>query len=110
MAGLMRYSVSAAIAFTLASTAASDRVLTPAEKLTAVHRIKDNSRGPIPSLDLAHGIGSYAGQPAEFPEFGGFKFFKERSTGSNPKFDVVDAKGKRWRVKMPFPERRIDET
>ena len=51
--------------------------------------------GDIASRDLYYGPGGKAHQPQ-----GTFTFEKEDRTGSNPKFDVVDQDGVKWRVKM----------
>jgi len=52
-------------------------------------------RGDVGKLDLFNGPGGKDHQPQ-----GPFKFLREDKEGTSPKFDVVDAKGKRWRVKM----------
>lgn len=49
----------------------------------------------IGSLDLLQGQGGESHQPAA-----PFTFEKEAKGGSNPKFDVRDSKGRRWRVKL----------
>ena len=54
----------------------------------------------IASRDLFYGPGGKAHEPG-----GTFTFEKEDFTGTNPKFDVVDENGVRWRVKMG-PEAR----
>jgi len=51
--------------------------------------------GSIGSLDLFYGQGGRDGQPA-----GPFKFDSEDMHGTNPKFDVHDARGTKWRVKL----------
>ena len=51
--------------------------------------------GNISTKDLLHGDGGEAGQPVA-----PFKFISEATNGSNPKFDVQDATGKKWRVKL----------
>lgn len=51
--------------------------------------------GDIRSRDLYDGPGGKEGQP-----HGPMKFLKEDLHGHNPKFDVEDARGKKWRVKM----------
>ena len=51
--------------------------------------------GEISTLDLYEGQGGREGQPV-----GPFKFESEDLQGTNPKFDVRDAKGIRWRVKL----------
>src|SRR5262245_36186014 len=51
--------------------------------------------GAIAELDLLHGQGGKSGQP-EPP----FKFEQENQHGTNPKFDVRDAQGTEWRVKL----------
>jgi hypothetical protein len=51
--------------------------------------------GEIAKLDLYYGQGSKDGQP-----LAPFKFDAEDKSGSNPKFDVSDAHGTKWRVKL----------
>ena len=51
--------------------------------------------GDISAKDLLYGDGGADGQP--LPPF---KFISEDTNGTNPKFDVQDAKGKKWRVKL----------
>jgi|GEM_PF-839493 len=51
--------------------------------------------GRISSLDLFYGQGGKDKQPAP-----PFVFESEDHSGTNPKFDVTDAKNKKWRVKL----------
>ena len=51
--------------------------------------------GAIASLDLFYGEGGKAGQPE-----GPFTFESEDETGSNPKFEVSDKDGTKWKVKL----------
>lgn len=51
--------------------------------------------GDIANKDMLHGSGGVKHQP-QAP----FTFVGEARTGTNPKFDVRDANGKRWRVKL----------
>lgn len=51
--------------------------------------------GTISALNLYDGQGGQEGQPAA-----PFKFESEDMHGTNPKFDVRDAKGTKWRVKL----------
>jgi hypothetical protein len=51
--------------------------------------------GSISAKDLFYGDGGQEGQPAA-----PFKFIAENTSGTNPKFDVEDATGKKWRVKL----------
>ena len=51
--------------------------------------------GNIASLDLFYGQGGKHGMPAS-----PFVFEAEDHSGTNPKFDVRDAAGKKWRVKL----------
>lgn len=51
--------------------------------------------GTIASLDLLNGQGGKNKQPVP-----PFKFESEDMHGTNPKFDVRDAKGTKWRVKL----------
>jgi hypothetical protein len=52
--------------------------------------------GDIASRDLYYGSGGRRDAPAE----GKFTFLKEDLEGSNPKFDVRDADGVKWKVKL----------
>lgn len=51
--------------------------------------------GNIASKDLFYGDGGPSGQPVP-----PFKFLSEDTNGTNPKFDVNDANGRKWRVKL----------
>lgn len=51
--------------------------------------------GRIAGLDLLNGQGGKSGQPVP-----PFKFEEEDMNGTNPKFDVRDAHGTKWRVKL----------
>jgi hypothetical protein len=51
--------------------------------------------GNIAAEDLFYGDGGQDGQP-----LAPFKFLDEDSNGTNPKFDVEDANGRKWRVKL----------
>jgi len=51
--------------------------------------------GKIEALDLLGGQGGKSKAPAE-----PFTFLDEETDGTNPKFDVRDARGKKWRVKL----------
>ena len=51
--------------------------------------------GDITARDLYYGPGGKAHEPR-----GPFEFEKEDMEGSNPKFDVIDQDGVKWRVKM----------
>jgi hypothetical protein len=51
--------------------------------------------GSIAEKDLFYGDGGKDGQP-----MAPFKFVSEDMNGTNPKFDVDDANGKKWRVKL----------
>lgn len=51
--------------------------------------------GNIPKRDLYYGPGSKALAPTP-----PFRFVKEVKDGSNPKFEVEDARGAKWRVKL----------
>src|SRR5262249_9774420 len=52
-------------------------------------------RGSPAGHDLYYGRGSEERSPK-----GPFTFIEEDSTGSNPKFDVTDANGVKWKVKL----------
>jgi len=58
--------------------------------------------GPIGELDLSSGPGGSDGAPAP-----PFRFREEHATGSQPCISVVDARGRRWRVKWG-PEARSE--
>ncbi len=51
--------------------------------------------GNIAGKDMLYGDGGKDGQPVA-----PFKFVSEDMSGTNPKFDVEDANGKKWRVKL----------
>jgi len=51
--------------------------------------------GRISDLDLLNGRGGPEGKPTP-----PFKFESESASGTNPKFDLRDARGIRWRVKL----------
>jgi len=51
--------------------------------------------GNISGLNLYYGEGGEANQPAA-----PFKFVSEDASGTNPKFNVLDAHGTKWRVKL----------
>ncbi|HEY4011000.1 MAG TPA: hypothetical protein VGM11_12680, partial [Acidobacteriaceae bacterium] len=51
--------------------------------------------GNIASKDMFHGAGGVDGQPVP-----PFKFVAEDMNGTNPKADVEDANGKKWRMKL----------
>jgi len=53
------------------------------------------SRGDISKLNLLLGIGSEEGKPKP-----PFKFFKEDTTGTNPKIKIFDANGVKWNIKF----------
>ena len=83
-------------------------VLTPAKSNKPSVKI-DNTRGTpvlwrdpgdITSRNFFYGPGGKAHEPR-----GTFTFDKEDMSGTNPKFDVIDEDGVRWRVKMG-PEAR----
>jgi len=53
--------------------------------------------GPIATLDLIHGAGRKSHTPTSA---GKFTFVGEADTATSPKFDVTDAWGVEWRVKL----------
>jgi hypothetical protein len=53
--------------------------------------------GDVASLNLLYGIGGKEHAP---DPNGKFTFVKEDAQGTSPKFDVVDAQGVRWKVKL----------
>ena len=70
----------------------NDRALSDAQIHTPIlWRQPEN----IAARDLFYGQGGESHQPVA-----PFTFEKEAHSGTNPKFDVRDAKGKRWRVKL----------
>jgi len=69
-----------------------------AQKKKSEHSDKDNAvlwRNPSNRRDLYYGPGSKDRAPAP-----PFKFVKEVKEGGMPKFDVEDARGVKWRVKL----------
>ncbi|HLZ17652.1 MAG TPA: hypothetical protein VKQ08_11455, partial [Cyclobacteriaceae bacterium] len=52
--------------------------------------------GNISSLDLYYGVGGKEHEPAA----GAFKFIKEDTNGTAPKFDIEDSNGVKWRAKV----------
>lgn len=63
---------------------------------SAVHNpVLWHDPGAVEALDLYAGQGGKTGAPAE-----PFTFLDEERDGTNPKFNVRDAKGKKWRVKL----------
>ena len=52
-------------------------------------------RGNMETLDVFHGAGGKAHLPT-----GRFTFVKEDKDGTQPKFEVVDAQGVRWKAKL----------
>ena len=52
--------------------------------------------GNISSLDLYYGVGGKEDEPAA----GAFKFIKEDTNGTAPKFDIEDSNGVKWRAKV----------
>jgi len=57
-------------------------------------------RGDLSSLDMVNGPGGAAHQPGTH-----FKFLKESTSGTSPKFEVEDENGVHWKVKLG-PEAR----
>ncbi|MDP9268192.1 MAG: hypothetical protein M3P27_07670 [Acidobacteriota bacterium] len=53
--------------------------------------------GDVASLNLLYGAGGAGHAPKADTKY---KFVKEDMAGSNPKFDVVDAQGVHWKVKL----------
>ena len=76
----------------LAKQGDNDRVLTPSELKNSVLW---EDPGDIANKDLTLGRGGKDHRP-EAP----FTFLSENHNGTNPKFDVRDAAGKKWRVKL----------
>lgn len=58
----------------------------------------------VPQLNLIYGAGGKEDAPLPSARY---KFLKEDESGSNPKFDVEDDRGIRWRVKLG-PEPRAE--
>src|SRR5678816_4325193 len=52
-------------------------------------------RGNIGSLDLIYGAGGKEHQPG-----GTFTFVQEDTDGTQPKFEIVDQQGVRWKAKL----------
>jgi hypothetical protein len=66
-----------------------------ARKTVVVQPVLWQSPGNVAAKNLFYGSGSRAGAPV-----GPFRFVKEDSSGTNPKFEVRDARGLRWKVKL----------
>src|SRR6185295_7290334 len=73
------------------TTKAKKKKKQPAQKAAVLWRDPGNIR----ARDLYYGPGSKALAPAP-----PFRFLKEVKDGSNPKFEVEDARGAKWRVKL----------
>lgn len=104
MLRLVRLAVLSAIgmAFSSASLPAYSQSASPAKdhdkpiSQAAIHNASLwQDPGNIAARDLFYGEGGKNGQPAA-----PFKFLSEDTNGTNPKFDVQDANGKKWRVKL----------
>ena len=67
----------------------------PIEKSELHNPVLWHDPGAIASLDLFYGQGGKEGQPAS-----PFTFESEDRTGSNPKFEVSDKDGRKWKVKL----------
>lgn len=67
----------------------------PVDVLRLDHPVLWHDPGDISKLDLYYGQGGQAGQPTA-----PFTFESEDMNGTNPKFDVRDGRGKKWRVKL----------
>jgi len=63
-------------------------------RLFAAAHVLWRDPGDVPNLDLSDGPGGATGAPTP-----PFKFLEEHLTGSQPCVSVVDAGGRRWRVK-----------
>ncbi|HXS77231.1 MAG TPA: hypothetical protein VN753_13720 [Terracidiphilus sp.] len=59
------------------------------------HPLLWHDPGRIADLNLLYGLGGREGQPLS-----PFNFESEDASGTNPKFDVRDAHGTKWRVKL----------
>jgi hypothetical protein len=71
-------------------------------RLRAGHHRIWRDPGPVKELDLSSGPGGPDGAPVP-----PFRFLEEHATGSQPCVGVVDARGRRWRVKWG-PEARSE--
>lgn len=67
----------------------------PVDSVRLHHPVLWRDPGNIAELNLLYGRGGEDGQP-EAP----FRFESEDASGTNPKFDVRDAHGTKWRVKL----------
>lgn len=67
----------------------------PVERARLHNPVLWHDPGAIAGLDLYYGQGGKNGQPVA-----PFKFESEDLHGTNPKFDVRDAQGTKWRVKL----------
>jgi len=66
------------------------------EKLAEAQKILWLDPGDIGTRNLIYGQGGEEHQPPA----GDFTFEKEDMNGSTPKFDVIDAKGEKWKLKL----------
>lgn len=67
----------------------------PVDRTRLHHPVLWHDPGKMAALNLRYGRGGEQGQPVP-----PFTFKKEDASGTNPKFDVVDANGTKWRVKL----------
>lgn len=82
----------ALIAFLFMLAVAQAAAQTPANSATP---LLWSNPGDIRSKDLFAGPGAENGRPKP-----PFKFDKQLATGNSPKFDITDANGEKWRVKL----------
>ena len=70
-----------------------------AERLAVLDRVRTDlvEAGNVAALDLLYGAGGKAHAPHPA---GVFTFVREDTAASNPKFDVTDAQGVSWKVKL----------
>jgi hypothetical protein len=86
------------------SASGQDPVEKAIESRTPVPVVVWHETVEVPQLNLIHGAGGK--EDAPLPD-ARYKFLKEDESGSNPKFDVEDDGGIRWRVKLG-PEPRAE--
>ncbi len=83
-------------AFCVATSISFSCLLTAAELPKHIaHEAMWQDRGNISALNLTYGQGGEQHQPS-----GPFTFVKEDSSGTSPKFEIVDQQGTRWKAKV----------
>jgi hypothetical protein len=75
----------------------SSKKVERAEAAASLPAVITHGSGDLPTLDLYYGAGGKEHAP---DPNGTFTFVEEDMKQSSPKFDVVDAQGEKWRVKL----------